>query len=159
MHMKIPFSDTTEYQFWHQFKRTYKLMQNVRQKEFRKLGISVIESAVINVVGSSNEGVTPAEISRQLIEQPHSISQLLKRMESKGLITRTNNLSRRNMIRVELTQKGREIFIADRKLNPLDPLISVLSDSEKAIVISFLKKIEGKAIEGQGINNIRGYQA
>jgi DNA-binding MarR family transcriptional regulator len=145
--MKAPFSNTKEYKFWHQLNRTYKLMQDFRQKKLRKLGVSIIESAVINVVGSAKGVVTPAEISRELIELPHSISQLLIRMEIKGLITRKNSLSRKNMIRVELAPKGEIIFDANRKLNPLDPLISVLTDAEKELMISLLKKIEQKAIQ------------
>jgi DNA-binding MarR family transcriptional regulator len=144
--MNTRFSDKIDYEFWHQLNRTYKSLNNVRRKEFRKLGVSKIESAVIVIVGSYRSLITPAEISRRMIEQPHSISQLLKQMENRGLITRIKDLSRKNTICVELTKRGKEIYTVNHKSNPLDSIISVLPDSKKALVISLLKKIEARAI-------------
>jgi len=62
------------------------------------------------VVQSTRERATPSEISRWLLREPHSTSGLITRMEKDGLVTKVDDLERKNMLRVAMTEKGREAY-------------------------------------------------
>jgi DNA-binding MarR family transcriptional regulator len=134
---------------WLWFRRTYMAISKARQKELRTLGISIPESAVIFVVHEANDRVTPTEISRQLLLDIHSISQLLDRMEKRGLIEKINDLPRKNMIRVALTPEGRKLYKYSIKEKSITNCMSALTDTEKQRFKLYLDKIRIKAMVNQ----------
>jgi MarR family transcriptional regulator, organic hydroperoxide resistance regulator len=117
-----------------------------RQKELRKYRISIAEARVLQTVGRAEGCITPAEISRELVEEPHSISQLLVRMESRGLVKKVKDLPRRNLIRVVLTPAGIKSYEQVLKADSVNSTIAVLTTPEKKLMIEYLEKIRSKAI-------------
>ena len=79
-----------------------------REKELKQFNISAYESFILFVIRSMGDKATPAEISRMVFRQPHTISELLSRMEKKGLIARSRNPKNRRMTRSKLTRTGRQ---------------------------------------------------
>ncbi|MCD6299619.1 MAG: winged helix-turn-helix transcriptional regulator [Dehalococcoidales bacterium] len=66
---------------------TQQLIHQSRAKELKDFGISPIEASVLSVISDiAPSEVIPAEISRRVFRRPHSILELLKRMEKKGLM-------------------------------------------------------------------------
>lgn len=51
---------------------------------------------------------TPAKISRCLSKLPHGVSTIISKLEQEGLIQNVDDLSRKNMVRVVLTERGKE---------------------------------------------------
>jgi DNA-binding MarR family transcriptional regulator len=135
------------FDFWMQFLKTGEILKKNRVKEVKKQGISVLEASIIYEVGHSNNCITPAEISRNLIQEAHAISQLLERMEQRGLITRNKDLPRKNMIRIALTSEGENKFRNTKEIKSLIPIISVLTPAQIQKMTVNLKKIQQKAIE------------
>ena len=99
------------------------------------------------MVHAAKGNANPAEISRQLLKDPHSISQLLGRMEKRGLLRNTKGFTRKNMIKVSLTPKGEEAFDNSIKGKNIVEIMSVLSKGEKKQLETLLKKLREKAIE------------
>jgi DNA-binding MarR family transcriptional regulator len=44
------------------------------------------------------------------VREPHTITKLLHRMEKVGLVTKTNDLEKKNMVGVSITEKGQQAY-------------------------------------------------
>ena len=85
-------------------------ISNVRRKALSKYGISPIQGAVLMIVDRMGRQATPTEISRWLHRKPHAISMLVDRMEKSGLVNKVKDLERKNLVRVVMTEKGRDLY-------------------------------------------------
>lgn len=56
-----------------------------------------------------HDGLTVGEISQHLLTDPGSLTPLLKRLESEGLLKRTRSREDERVVMVQLTDKGREL--------------------------------------------------
>jgi DNA-binding MarR family transcriptional regulator len=82
----------------------------IRERELLPQNLSATAAEILFLVDAMGEDVTPAKITRMILREPHSTSGILKRMETHGLIKRTKNMERKNMIRITLTTKGKKVL-------------------------------------------------
>jgi DNA-binding MarR family transcriptional regulator len=122
-------------------------LYKARAKELRKYGISPRQSAVLFIVKSIGGNAIPAEISRRLFREPHSIAGILDRMEEQGLIKKSKDLERKNMIRVSITEKGEKVYLQCSKREAPGKLFSALSLRERRTLESSLRKLRAAALE------------
>ena len=115
---------------WVTLARTRDAIFKNRVKEFKKYNLSARQSSVLMVLNALDESPTPAEVSRWVFREPHSISDFLKRMERNGLVKRVKDLDRKNMMRVVLTEKGREAIHNARKMESIHKIMSSLTKEE-----------------------------
>lgn len=73
-----------------------------------KLGITYPQYLVLLVLWE-NDAVTVNEISQKLILNSNTITPLLKRMESQGIITRQRSGDDERKVIVQLTEKGKQM--------------------------------------------------
>ena len=81
-----------DFELWVLLRHTVDAMLRAREKELRKTGISRIQSAVLFIVKNIATPATPLAISRRLLREPHSTSELLSRMAKKGLVKKVKDL-------------------------------------------------------------------
>jgi len=117
-------------------------------------GITPEEAGVLFVIQAIGWRATPAEISRRLMREPHSISGLLRRMEGKGLVKRVKDLDRRNLIRVTITEKGLEAYNQSTKRGSIHRIVSAISKEDCQKMKVCLEKLWVKALKEIG----RGYK-
>ncbi|MEJ2740304.1 MAG: helix-turn-helix domain-containing protein [Dehalococcoidia bacterium] len=86
--------------------RTRQVIIKARKTELKKYGVPAVYVAALNVIVRLKKRATPANISRALFLEPHSVSELLSKMEELGLIRRVKDLERKNYVRAELTEEG-----------------------------------------------------
>ena len=139
-----------EYDLWLSFRKAHEAIHKVRKVELRPFRLSTVETAVLLTVHGANNDVTPAEISRELLKDPHSISQLLERMEKRGLLKRTKGYPRKNMIKISLTKKGREAYEKSITGDRISLIMSSLSDKERKQFGEYLDTLREKALEVLG---------
>lgn len=132
---------------WQVLRRTTHVVLKAREKELLPLGISAVQSAVLVLVQAADENITPIELSRQLLRDAHSVSELLTRMEKDGLVKRVHDLPRKNQVRVTLTEKGLEILSRSTKRKAIHTVFSVLTVSERRELYASLTKLRSKALE------------
>jgi len=135
-----------KYNLWLLMLQATDAAYNYREKELAKYGITTIESKTILTIKLIGEKATPAQISRLLYRKPHTISTLLKRMEIRGLITRTKDLEKRNYIHVRLTDKGEQAYEDSCARESVHKLMSVLSEPEQKQLWGTLTKLRDKAM-------------
>lgn len=122
------------------------------EKELRQYGISPEEAAVLSVVQALGNKAIPAEISRWLLREPHTVSGILSRMEKKGLLRKTKDLDRKNLVRVSLTDKGQQAYYQSAKLESFRQIISSLSEDKRQQLSSWLKTLRERALKELGVD-------
>jgi DNA-binding MarR family transcriptional regulator len=121
-------------------------MSRVADNELSQAGITMIQGAVLYFVKNAKEPVIPAHISRWLFREPHTVSQLLMRMEKQGLVKRTKNLDRKNQLRITLTEKGEKAYQKQIEMRSIGKILSTLSPEECDKLGARLKKLRDEAV-------------
>jgi DNA-binding MarR family transcriptional regulator len=148
---RFPESTDLDYNLWALFRQTRDAMVKARDRELEKHGTSSIQAAVLFTVQDIGPEATPAEISRRLVREPHSISGLLSRMEKQGLIKRVKDLPKRNMVRITLTTKGKELYEYSKQRATMHEIMSEISGEEKKVLQDYLQRLRDKALKLAGI--------
>ncbi|MFC1970396.1 MarR family winged helix-turn-helix transcriptional regulator [Chloroflexota bacterium] len=133
------------FEIWSLLCRVERLVRKSRAAELRVHGLSGAETGVLHVVNDMYGEATAAEISRQLIKEPHTISSLLTRMIRKGLLTRKRDKNRRNILRISLTEKGNKAFNQALNADSLSKIMFDFSEEEIEGLKSFLQKLQDNA--------------
>jgi DNA-binding MarR family transcriptional regulator len=146
-------STNRDFELYKWLQRTSNLSFKIRGKELIGHGIAAMHAAVLDTVLEIGKKATPAEIARRLVREPHTISNLLNRMEKQGLIRKVNDLDKKNLVRVVLTQKGRDTYAKISKRDSLVSLMSNISDDEYNQLVEKLQKILTNAYNILGKRN------
>ena len=134
-------------ELWALLSQTSNAMSRVADSELSQVGISMMQAAVLVFVKNAKEPVIPAHISRWLFREPHTISQLLMRMEKQGLVKRTKDLDRKNQVRITLTEKGEKAFQKQSEMRGIGKILSILSPEECNKLGASLKRLRDEAIK------------
>jgi len=139
-------------ELWRKLTVTRRAMQKVRSKELWKYGISSAEAVVFSTLMAMNgEDVTPGKIAKWSLTNPHAISGLLKRMEKKGLVTRTRDTKHKNRLLITLTEKGEQAYEKSSQMGTIYKLISSLSRVQRKQLESCLDTLYDAAMNELGM--------
>ena len=130
--------------------QTRNAVQRVRERELNENGTSIPRYAVYFIVDHLSGYATPAEISKWMVRQPHGVSGLLDRMEREGLVKRTKDLNRKNMVRITITEKGYQEYRRSNVGEPFKRVLLSLSGEERRQLKVLLLKLRDKALEEVG---------
>ncbi|MFC2040226.1 MarR family winged helix-turn-helix transcriptional regulator [Chloroflexota bacterium] len=141
--MKDVLSWNEVHDLWVLLRRTGHIAQKVRDRELSQCGLSAVRSGVLSIVHDLKGKATTAEIARQLLQEDHSISYLLTKMAEEGILEKTVDPDRKNMLRIALTKKGRTMRkkSIDNREN-LVKMMSVLSEEECRQMKMYLQRIQ-----------------
>lgn len=89
--------------------RTANLLSTKAAQLFREFGLTEAQFNVLFALKFSNSDITQAELGKRLVVTRASITSVLDKLESKGLVKRIDVPDNRRIHHVELTQKGREL--------------------------------------------------
>ena len=95
---------------WVSLVNTRDAISKLRERELKKFHVSAAQSGVLSVLYYAKENLTPAEISRRSFRDPSSVTVILNRMVTKGLIKKLKDKKRKNLKRIALTAKGRDLY-------------------------------------------------
>jgi len=135
------------YELWVLLQQSRDAIHQARDKELRKYGISNLQAAVLFIIQAIGHKATPSEISRWIFREPQGVSALLTRMEKKGLVKRVKGLDRRNVARVEITEKGYQAYNDSTREESIDRIMSSLAEEERQQLKSWLLKLRDIACE------------
>jgi DNA-binding MarR family transcriptional regulator len=139
------------FQLWGILHQTAWALARNRQNELNDVGATAMQAAVMVIVKTVKGPITPAEISRWLFREPQSVSSLLNQMERKGLLRKAKDLERKNMVRVELTEKGEEVYRRSlEKTETLREIMSCLTEEERSYLERCLLKLRAQALKTLG---------
>jgi DNA-binding MarR family transcriptional regulator len=130
-----------DYDLWLLLTRTQYRIERVRAKELRHFGISPEQSGILFFVHSTKNNAMPIEISRWQLREPQTITSILDRMEKKGLIKKSRDRQRKNVIRVALTEKGKQAYENATKADTFHQIMSVLSPEKRQTLREILLEL------------------
>lgn len=91
------------------------LMTKVYKPLLQALGLTYPQYLAMLVLWEE-DGLTVGEISQRLLTDPGSLTPLLKRLESEGLLKRTRSREDERVVLVQLTDKGRDLQAEARQV-------------------------------------------
>ena len=134
------------YNLWLLLIKVSRAMTKARERELRKAGITPEQSGILYIIDNIGKKATLVEISRLTLREPHSVSYLVDRMEKAGLAKRVKDLSRKNMVRVAMTEKGQRAYKQAGR-QTVHQTLSCLSEEERNQLRSYLGRLLDKATE------------
>ena len=91
----------------------------------------------------ANDGITQSEIAEQLAVQGATVTNILQRMEEAGLVTRRRDLDDNRLVRVYLTDAGRqtERAITEQFIQLEGAIFEGIDEPERAQLRRLLRKM------------------
>jgi DNA-binding MarR family transcriptional regulator len=140
--------DLTENQkVWMRLETIMAVMERARSLELAKSGINIPQAAVLYGLKTSAEPLTPMRLARMMHKQPHTVSALVHRMESQGLVSTKKDMKRKNWLRVSLTRKGEEALRSWAAATMVPDALNALSKKEVETLHTITKKLHNRGIE------------
>ena len=132
---------------WWLIIRVSRLSRKAREIELSPYGITPAEAGLLIAVNNIGHDATLTRISKWLMKKPQTTFGLLNRMEKRGLIIRLKDMEYKNIVRVELTEKGRDACIKSMNREPARKLLSVLSEKELERMRTYLENVLDRGFE------------
>jgi len=138
------------FMLWVLVAQTRDAILRARERDYSRFGISNERRAILYIIQNSDGVASPVEIARDLFREVHSVTEMLKRMETDGLISRHKG-SGRSKVEVRLTQKGIDVFEQSLHNQTDERIFSVLTKKEREHLASSLWKLRSRALQDLGI--------
>jgi len=135
---------------WHMMVTTDHVVSKARAKELRQCGLTKNDTLVLSAVLRLKGLATPASLSRELLCEPHTISERLKSMATRGLVKKTRDRKRRNVIRIDATEKGLEAYRQSARRRSPEDILTVLTKEEQLQLWALLAKVRERAMQDLG---------
>lgn len=125
---------------WMRLARVFQKLDGASEKFFKEYDLNPAQFDVLARVGAA-EGLTQQQLARSLLVTKGNISQLLDRMEQKGIVTRRHE-GRTNCI--WLTEHGRTLFeaIVPQQEALIANLFASLTPDEQQQLHTLLRKLD-----------------
>jgi DNA-binding MarR family transcriptional regulator len=97
------------------------------------------------VIWLYNGQATPTLVARYLFTKHHSASELISNMAANGLVIKRRDEVTRNVVRITITQKGKDFCAHYMGLDFISEMMSSLSDIQRSQLQIILKTLLDKA--------------
>jgi DNA-binding MarR family transcriptional regulator len=137
------------YRLWLLLTQTRAAIFKVRHKKVGRY-LHPNQAAALISVWAMNGRVTPAALAKRLFLEPHTVSELIIRMEKKGLVTKSRDRDRGTVVRVSITKKGREVCRSVMGQELIHRIMSRLSDEQREQLNTCLEILFNEALKELG---------
>lgn len=128
------------YDLWLLLERTRYKIYRAREKELQKLGLEPQQAGILFLIHNVKD-VTPAEVSRRMHREPQTITSVLNTMLRKGLIKKRKDTRRRNVVRLSLTDRGREALAQSIKRESIHWILTALPEEKRRQLQTLLEEL------------------
>jgi len=135
------------YDLWVLLADTKEAILKSRQRELIRHNITATQAAILFIIQAIGDQATPSEISRQIFRKPSTVTEILNRMEKQGLVTKVKDLNRKNLVRVVLTDKGREAYHLSSQRKSIRKIMSSLPPDNRQHLRSLLQTLREEALK------------
>jgi len=135
------------YELWILLQQAHYIMGKLREKELKELNVSITQAKVLAIIKSLDSPATPAEIARHVLRAPHTVSELISRMAAQGLVRKVKDLGRKNMVRIEITAKGEQVYQESKKMKYVSEAVSQLLAADRKNLSTYLMRLRDLASE------------
>jgi DNA-binding MarR family transcriptional regulator len=138
---KLKVDSQEGYKLWVAIDAVYHNLMRGREQEFAEVKIKPMHAVVIAVIKNGSGALSPAQISRRIFREPNSTSQLISRMEEKGLVKRKRENGSKRRFTVELTEKGENVYKITVQRKSFIRTISRLTSFQRAKLFTLLQDL------------------
>jgi DNA-binding MarR family transcriptional regulator len=155
--LDAPFPVDKTYDLWLLLSQTRSAIFRARQE---KIGhyLHPNQALALCTIWAYRGQATPAMISRSLFLERHSVSELITRMEENGLVTKTRDEKKKNVVRVSITEKGRKVgnHVVQREfINGIIANLSIEQQEQLRSSLNILMQAAQKAL-GTEVDPLQG---
>jgi DNA-binding MarR family transcriptional regulator len=151
--MKDACSPEQLFELWIWLSQTSFAVSKARQKELNKYGLTEVQTIILLIIKSLDHEPTPGEISYWLFREHNSVSEIINRMIKKGLLVKHKDRTKKNMVRIALTEKGEQAYSLSTKRESILNIFSWLSYNEYQKLLTYIKELRQRAVEQAGLEN------
>jgi MarR family multiple antibiotic resistance transcriptional regulator len=132
---------------WLRLETMMAVAERARNLELAKSGLNIPQASVLYCLKVSKDPMTPMRLARMMHKQPHTVSALVHRMETQGLVSTKKDMKRKNWLRVLLTKKGEEAVERWNKATVVPDSMSCLTKKESEALFTITKKLHARNLE------------
>jgi len=122
------------------------VIERARNLELAKIGLNIPQAQVLYYLKVSKEPVTPMKLARLMHKQPHTVSALVHRMETQGLLKTRRDMQRKNWVRVSLTKRGEEAMKQWAAVTEVPDIVFRLSKTEADALSKITRKLHDRSL-------------
>jgi DNA-binding MarR family transcriptional regulator len=137
------------YRLWLLLTQTRAAIFKLRHKKVGRY-LHPNQAAALVSVWAMDGQVTPATLARRLFLEPHTVSELIIRMEKKGLVTKCRDRENATVVRISITDKGRAVCQQVMGQDLIRQIMSTLSDEQRAQLNTSLEILSHEALKELG---------
>ena len=128
------------YSLWLLLSQTKSALFKAREK---KIGhyVHANQASVVVYIWFRDGQATISEMSKSVSREIHTISELISRMEKKGLVTKSKDPNRKNVTHLAVTEKGREMAQEVIQIEFVRKVMSALTADQQAQLRSILNTL------------------
>ena len=129
---------------WVMFQRLHYTMGYMRERALQREGVSIEQAFVLATIVNENQKgltVTAAQISKRLLRAASSTAELVDRMVKKGLVSKKRDSLKKNIVNIEITDLGRELYTRTRNVDYFADIFSELSPAERETQQGYLARL------------------
>ena len=138
-----------DYELWLLLARTHYRVRKARAKELRQYELSPEQSGLLFYVHASGNNAMPIEIARWMLREPQTITSIIDRMQKKGLIKKSRDKDRKNVIRISLTEKGEKAYEQSIRREAFHKVMESLTEEKRQNLRTYLREMLESAINYQ----------
>src|SRR5512136_854895 len=132
---------------WLRLETFIAVTERARNLELARIGLNIPQSSVLYCLKTSKDAMTPMKLARMMHKQPHTVSALVHRMETQGLVSTKKDMKRKNWVRVSLTKNGEEAVKLWANATEVPDILSCLKKNETEMMYAASRKIHAKGLE------------
>ena len=141
------------YNLWLLLSQTRSAIFKVRHKKVGQY-LPPNQAAALVSIWALEGRITPTALSRRLFLEPHTVSELINRMQKKGLVTKEKDREKGNVVRISITKKGREVCKQAMGQDLIHHFLSLLSGEQReqlreSLMILYTEALKELGIEGE----------
>jgi MarR family transcriptional regulator, organic hydroperoxide resistance regulator len=144
-------AEELDFQNWWLLHQTRDVVFLLRSRELSQYGITTEQAAnlfTVKFLSDRKRKITPGEISKVTLREPHSVSKILSRMEKEGFICKTTGQGKkRNEVHITLTEKGEQAYKVSSNRDSIRELMADFSLEERRQLNSLLTRLRNKAVQ------------
>ena len=118
------------YNLWLLLSQTRSAIFKVRHKKIGQY-LPPNQAAALISIWKMEGRITPLQLSRRLFLEPHTVSEIVSRIEKRGLVTKEKERHLGNTVRIKITEKGIEICKKAMGQNLIGDYMSRLSEKQR----------------------------
>ena len=134
----------SNFDLWLLIGRANHAIMLVRQKELSQHHVPTRQTLFLYTLDSLGPKATLSKVAMTMERKAHVISRQAARMEKDGLIKRIKGTPKSRLLKIELTEKGRDMLNIRDESKVIDAAWSFLTEDERGGLYSVLYRMSSK---------------